>query len=53
MGLLRYNKNTNKLDPVESMFGFSEKPHNEIMSILEDNKGNFWLGDMGERAPFI
>jgi len=44
LGLLRYNKDTDKLDPVESMFGFSEKPHHEVLSILEDNKGNFWLG---------
>jgi len=44
LGLLRYNKDTNKLDPMNSMFGFSEKSHNEILSMLEDNKGNFWLG---------
>lgn len=44
LGLLRYNKDTDKLDPVESMFGYSEKSHNEILSMLEDNKGNFWLG---------
>jgi ligand-binding sensor domain-containing protein len=44
LGLLRYNKNTDKFDPVESMFGLPENSHNEILSILEDNKGNFWLG---------
>lgn len=44
LGLLRYNKNTGKLDPVESVFGFPENSHHEILSILEDNKGNFWLG---------
>lgn len=44
LGLLRYNKDTDKLDPVDSIFGHSEKYHNEILSMLEDNKGNFWLG---------
>lgn len=44
LGLLRYNKDTDKLDPVDSIFGYSEKSHNEVLSILEDNKGNFWLG---------
>lgn len=44
LGLLRYNKDTGKLDPMESMFGLLEKPHNEVLSMLEDNRGNFWLG---------
>lgn len=44
LGLLRYNKDTGRLDPMESMFGRLEKSHNEVLSILEDNRGNFWLG---------
>lgn len=44
LGLLRYNKETNKLDPIESMFGFSDNFSYETLSILEDNKGNLWLG---------
>lgn len=44
LGLMRYNNDTGKLDPVDSMFSLAENPQHEILSILEDNKGNFWLG---------
>lgn len=44
LGLLRYNRETEKLDPVESMFSLSDNFSNEILSMLEDNNGNLWLG---------
>jgi len=44
LGLLRYNRETDKLDPVESMFGATEGFSYEILSIFEDNRGNLWLG---------
>jgi len=44
LGLLRYNKETNKLDPVESMFNLSDNFSHEILSMLEDKNGNLWLG---------
>jgi signal transduction histidine kinase/ligand-binding sensor domain-containing protein/DNA-binding response OmpR family regulator len=46
-GLLRYNRDTDKLDPVESMFSASEGFPYEILSILEDKNGNLWLGSWG------
>ena len=44
LGLLWYNKATDKLDPVESMFNLSDNFSHEILSMLEDKNGNLWLG---------
>lgn len=44
LGLLWYNKATDKLDPIESMFNFSDNFSHEILSILEDRNGSLWLG---------
>lgn len=43
-GLLRYNIHTDKMEPVEGLFSLQDNPENEILSILEDKKGNLWLG---------
>jgi len=44
LGLLRYNPSLDILDPVEGLFKPTENSDYEILSILEDNKGNLWLG---------
>ncbi len=44
LGLLWYNKATDKLDPVKSMFNLSDNFSHEILSMLEDKNGNLWLG---------
>lgn len=47
-GLLRYNKDIEKLEMVENMFSSSDNPDHEILSILEDNNGSLWLGTWAE-----
>lgn len=44
LGLLRYNPPMDILDPVEGLFKPTENSDYEILSILEDKKGNLWLG---------
>ncbi|MDR2955983.1 MAG: response regulator [Prevotella sp.] len=47
MGLLRYNSNTEQLEPVLGLSGHIP-PKNEVMSITEDDKGRLWLGTWDE-----
>lgn len=44
LGLLRYNTQINKLEIVSDLFSKTENSDNEVLSILEDNIGNLWLG---------
>lgn len=44
LGLLRYNTNTEKLEAIENVFSVQDNSKNEILSILDDSKGNLWLG---------
>jgi len=44
LGLLRYNSQSHKFEPIPSLFSNTENSNNEVLSILEDNKGNLWLG---------
>ncbi len=43
LGLLRYNKLIDRLEAVDGLFENGSTEH-EILSILEDTKGNLWLG---------
>src|SRR5690606_37828778 len=43
LGLLRYNTQSYKFETIPSVFS-KENSDNEILSILEDNIGNLWLG---------
>ncbi|MFV0331220.1 MAG: two-component regulator propeller domain-containing protein, partial [Dysgonomonas sp.] len=44
LGLLRYNANTEKLEAIEGMFSTQDNSKHEILCILDDDKGNLWLG---------
>lgn len=44
LGLLRYNANTEKLEAIEGMFSTQDNSMHEILCILDDSKGNLWLG---------
>lgn len=44
LGLLRYNPSLDILEPVEGLFKPVESSDYEILSIMEDAKGNLWLG---------
>lgn len=44
VGLLRYNPDTEKLDPVKGLFTFSESSEHEVLYIFEDKSGDLWLG---------
>jgi len=48
LGLLRYNKEAERLEPIESMYHMSGNYEYEILSMLEDRKGNLWLGTWSE-----
>ncbi|NDV58256.1 hybrid sensor histidine kinase/response regulator transcription factor [Bacteroides sp. 519] len=43
LGLLRYNSNIDKLEAVENLFSPLNTEH-EVLTMLEDKKGNLWLG---------
>lgn len=44
IGLLQYNPNKDRLEPVEKLTNYSNNAHKEILTIFEDEKGNLWLG---------
>lgn len=44
LGLLRYNPDKGKLEAPEGMFSIQDNSQNEILCMLDDNKGNLWLG---------
>ncbi len=44
LGLLRYNPETDRLEAVESIFSTEDSPRNEVMCMLDDDRGNLWLG---------
>ncbi len=44
LGLLRYNPGKDKLEAMENIFNTQDNSQNEILCMLEDNKGNLWLG---------
>lgn len=44
IGLLRYDKTTEKLVPIKDMFSNRNISGLEILSIYEDDNGNLWLG---------
>lgn len=48
LGLLRYNEDTEELETVENMYQMSGNYEYEILSVLEDRKGNLWLGTWSE-----
>jgi len=48
LGLLRFNINSGKLDPVEGIFSFSDSSVHEILYIFEDSNSNLWLGTWSE-----
>jgi signal transduction histidine kinase/ligand-binding sensor domain-containing protein/DNA-binding response OmpR family regulator len=47
-GLLRYNEDTEELETIENMYYMSGNYAYEVLSILEDRKGNLWLGTWSE-----
>lgn len=44
LGLLRYNPDMDFLEPVKELSGSTYNPDYEILSIMECNQGNLWLG---------
>jgi signal transduction histidine kinase/ligand-binding sensor domain-containing protein/DNA-binding response OmpR family regulator len=44
LGLLRYNPRKDKLEAIEDIFSTQDNSQNEILCMLDDNKGNLWLG---------
>ena len=44
MGLLRYNRNSNMLEPIKGLFCDKSETEYEVLSIHEDDKGSLWLG---------
>ncbi|NDV70153.1 hybrid sensor histidine kinase/response regulator [Dysgonomonas sp. 25] len=44
LGLLRYNRQTERFEAESSLFSLDNAPSNETLSIAEDKRGNLWLG---------
>jgi len=51
IGLLRYNPNTEQLEPTPGLSG-NIPPKDEIICITEDNKGGLWLGTWEEGVRY-
>lgn len=52
LGLLRYNSNADKLEPVDKLFSMIDDSSQEVLAILEDDKGNLWLGTWQDGIKF-
>ena len=44
VGLFQYNTNTKAFELVEGLVDYGNNTNKEILTIFEDEKGNFWLG---------
>jgi ligand-binding sensor domain-containing protein/signal transduction histidine kinase/DNA-binding response OmpR family regulator len=44
LGLLRHDPETDRLEAVESIFSEQSSSRNEILCMLDDDRGNLWLG---------
>ncbi len=52
LGLLRYNRQTNLLEAVDGLFHAADNSDNEVLCMLEDTRGNLWLGTWADGIRF-
>lgn len=52
LGLLRYNRQSNLMEAVEGLFSPTDNSDHEVLCMLEDTKGNLWLGTWSDGIRF-